>query len=65
MTLRGATGANGKPLYITASIGIVDSTEGTFSCAAALVDAADQAMYRIKHAGRDGVAHYEESGPSR
>ena len=56
--------ANGKPLYITASIGIVDSTEGTFSSAAALVDAADQAMYRIKHAGRDGVAHYEESGPS-
>ena len=56
--------ANGEPLYITASIGIADSTEGTFSSAAALVDAADQAMYRIKHAGRDGVAHYEESDPS-
>ena len=64
MTLPGATGANGKPLYITASIGMVDSTEGTFSCAAALVDAADQAMYRIKHAGRDGVAYYEDSTSS-
>lgn len=53
--------ANGKPLYITASIGIADLSEGTFGSAAALVDAADQAMYRIKHAGRDGIAHYEKS----
>ncbi|MGQ4877067.1 diguanylate cyclase [Billgrantia sp. LNSP4103-1] len=51
--------ANGEPLHVTASIGIADLEDGAFADAAALVDAADQAMYGVKHGGRDGVAHYE------
>ncbi|QTP54933.1 diguanylate cyclase [Billgrantia sulfidoxydans] len=56
--------ADGKPLHVTASIGIADLEDGEFDDAAALVDAADHAMYRVKHGGRDGVGHYEESDPS-
>ncbi|MBA2777608.1 sensor domain-containing diguanylate cyclase [Billgrantia kenyensis] len=55
--------ADGKPLHVTASIGIADLEDGEFENAAALVDAADHAMYGIKHGGRDGVGHYEEPGP--
>ncbi|MGL6214561.1 GGDEF domain-containing protein, partial [Billgrantia desiderata] len=57
------TQAEGEPLHVTASIGIVDLEDGEFESAAALVDAADQAMYGVKHDGRDGVGHYEEPEP--
>jgi diguanylate cyclase (GGDEF)-like protein len=56
--------ADGEPLHVTASIGIADLEDGEFENATALVDAADQAMYGVKHGGRDGVAHYEEPDPS-
>ncbi|MCC5882779.1 MAG: diguanylate cyclase [Halomonas sp.] len=56
--------AGGNPLHVTASIGIVDLDDGAFESAAALVDAADKAMYSVKHDGRDGVGHYEDPDAS-
>ncbi|MCE8031936.1 MAG: GGDEF domain-containing protein [Halomonas sp.] len=56
--------ADGEPLHVTASIGIADLEDGEFEDATALVDAADQAMYGVKHGGRDGVGHYEEPDSS-
>ena len=57
------TQVEGQPLHVTASIGIADTEDGDFDSAAALVDAADQAMYGVKHAGRNGVGHYEDPDP--
>lgn len=56
--------ADGKPLHVTASIGIADLEDGEFENAASLVDAADQAMYNVKHGGRDGVGHYRDPDPT-
>ncbi|MBZ0331828.1 GGDEF domain-containing protein [Halomonas sp. ANAO-440] len=51
----------GDPLHVTASIGIASLEDADFDTVSAMVDAADKAMYGVKHDGRDGVAHYEES----
>ncbi len=46
----------GEPLCVTASIGIASLEEGRgFPDAKTMIDAADQAMYGIKHSGRNGV----------
>ncbi|PMR74904.1 sensor domain-containing diguanylate cyclase [Billgrantia endophytica] len=52
--------AEGEPLHVTASIGIASLEDAEFKDANAMVDAADKAMYGVKHDGRDGVAHYKE-----
>lgn len=49
----------GEPLHVTASIGIASMEDAEFENVNAMVDAADKAMYGVKHDGRDGVAHYE------
>ncbi|MCL7928990.1 sensor domain-containing diguanylate cyclase [Halomonas llamarensis] len=48
----------GKPLYVTASVGIASLDDGQFDNIRELIDAADQCMYRVKHSGRSGVAVY-------
>jgi diguanylate cyclase len=49
----------GEPLHVTASIGIASMEDADFEDVNAMVDAADKAMYGVKHDGRDGVAHYK------
>lgn len=53
--------AQGKPVHVTASIGIAALEDSEFASVEALVDAADQAMYGIKHGGRNGVGLYQSS----
>jgi len=44
---------DGDPLHVTASFGVAASTPTT--TAPALIDAADESLYRAKHAGKDRV----------
>lgn len=56
--------ANGKPLTVTASIGLaVHSGAMPFSDATDLVNAADKAMYTAKHTGRNRLVMYGEAEP--
>ncbi|MYL24354.1 sensor domain-containing diguanylate cyclase [Vreelandella massiliensis] len=48
----------GKPLYVSASVGIASHAEGAFANIRELIDAADQCMYGVKRSGRSGVAIY-------
>ncbi|MGM0703724.1 MAG: sensor domain-containing diguanylate cyclase [Pseudomonadota bacterium] len=50
--------AAGEPIHVTASIGIASLEDAEFTCHSELIDAADQAMYGVKHDGRNGVSHY-------
>ncbi|SDJ84233.1 sensor domain-containing diguanylate cyclase [Billgrantia gudaonensis] len=52
--------AEGEPVHVTASIGIASLEDAAFTCHSELIDAADQAMYGVKHGGRDGVRHFVE-----
>ncbi|MCG6659661.1 diguanylate cyclase [Halomonas campisalis] len=52
--------AGGKPVHVTASIGIAALEDDEFANVEALVDAADEAMYVIKRGGRDGVGLFHD-----
>ncbi|MFN2410529.1 MAG: diguanylate cyclase [Halomonas sp.] len=49
---------DGKPLFISVSIGIACLSDGAFSNGRELIDAADQSMYFIKRNGRGGISLY-------
>lgn len=50
--------AGGNPVHVTASVGIASLGDADFATPNELIDAADQAMYGVKHGGRDGIACY-------
>jgi diguanylate cyclase (GGDEF)-like protein len=54
--------SGGEPIRVTASVGLAVHMEGSrrFETSADLLHAADLALYRAKHAGRDRVATYQE-----
>ncbi|GHE19690.1 GGDEF domain-containing protein [Halomonas urumqiensis] len=53
--------ADGKPLYVSVSIGIASLREGNFATPRDMIDAADHSMYRVKRSGRGGVATSHDS----
>ena len=55
-----ATTADQQDIRISASMGIVSLADGDFINAGDLIQAADQAMYVAKHAGRGRIAHYRD-----
>ncbi|WP_163557298.1 diguanylate cyclase [Halomonas sp. NO4] len=52
--------SQGEPIHVTASIGIASLEDADFAEPSELIDAADQAMYGVKHSGRDGINHYRQ-----
>ena len=53
--------SSGEQIGVTASIGIAThSPEHSFSTIAQLIDAADQALYQVKHHGRNNIRMCEE-----
>lgn len=55
-------GANGR---ISVSVGVASGTTDAFADVAALVKAADEAMYQVKSTGRDKVLLFSKPRPSR
>ncbi|MBD3895193.1 GGDEF domain-containing protein [Halomonas sp. ML-15] len=53
-----ATTPGQKEIRVSASMGIVSLADNVFANAEDLIQAADQAMYVAKHAGRACIAHY-------
>ncbi|WP_085919691.1 sensor domain-containing diguanylate cyclase [Halomonas sp. CSM-2] len=49
---------DGKPLFVSVSIGIACLSDGGFGNGRELIDAADQSMYYIKRNGRGGISLY-------
>ncbi|TVP51997.1 MAG: GGDEF domain-containing protein [Halomonas sp.] len=49
-----------SPIHVSVSIGIACLSDGGFSGAKELIDAADKCMYFIKRTGRGGIAVYGE-----
>ncbi|MGM0614607.1 MAG: sensor domain-containing diguanylate cyclase [Pseudomonadota bacterium] len=50
---------DGDPLHISISVGIACLCDGDFGDISELIDVADQCMYRIKRAGRSGIAIHQ------
>ncbi|CAN5916339.1 hypothetical protein BH11MYX2_BH11MYX2_00730 [soil metagenome] len=59
--LRAAIAAIEQPVKITASFGVCANTGDFVSDGEGLMKAADSALYRAKHAGRDRVVRYHQS----
>ncbi|KAB0678799.1 GGDEF domain-containing protein [Aureimonas leprariae] len=59
-TAQVARGEGRRPIRMTASIGVASTEETTFASPGALLDAADAALYRAKHRGRNNVQFHSE-----